>query len=152
MFDRDPRRVLDGGWWPRSRDAATELAALVAGLAGPLGSVTRLAVDRDDWDQIPHKITVNGRVVRIGWFDNLNHLVIVTRGRQADYQLLVIPPQTARAAAEAALAEAATGSAGPQQILAECAAPTRPVVGVPAIVSSAAEPAATGDRLGVESE
>lgn len=116
IFDRDRQQALDGAWWPRSRDAAPELIALAAGLTALFGKIIRLAVDRTDFDDIPHKITVNGRVIRVGWFDNLNHIVIVTRGRQDEFLLLVIPPHTPPAAAAAALASAAsaTGSGRPQ--------------------------------------
>lgn len=122
IFDRDRQRALDGGWWPRSRDAVPELTALAAGLTALFGKVIRLAVDRADFDDIPHKITVNGRIIRVGWFDNLNHIVIVTRCRQDEFLFLVIPPHTPPAAATAALASAAaaTGSGQPQQIPAHC--------------------------------
>ena len=43
--------ILDGGWWPRSRDPDTELPALIAGLESTLGPVTRLAINPDAWDR-----------------------------------------------------------------------------------------------------
>lgn len=108
--------AVDGGWWPHSRDAATEIAGLVTALSGQLGRVVRVAVDRADFDDIPRKITLGGRVVRIGWFDNLGRQVILTRGRQDQFLLHLIPPHTPPADAHAALAAAATGSSNTPQL------------------------------------
>lgn len=113
---------VDGGWWPRSRDAARELVELVTILAGRLGRVVRLTVDASDWDDIPRRsITVGGHVVRIGAFPTLNHMIIVTKGRGEQFLLLVVPPEAEPASAESALERAAAGagSAAPRQILAD---------------------------------
>ncbi|HEU5155840.1 MAG TPA: DUF5994 family protein [Streptosporangiaceae bacterium] len=116
------RGALDGGWWPRSHDAATELAVLLDGLAAPLGEITRLTVDAKDWERIPRRITVGDRVVKVGWFPNLDHMIIVTR-RQDEFLLLVVPPTAAEDAAHRALDQAAAGTTGsdrPTTILAAC--------------------------------
>lgn len=115
--------ALDGGWWPRSRDATAELADLAAALLGPLAGISRLTVDAGDWDNLPRRsITVGGHMVRVGTFPHLNHTIIVTRGRQDTTILLVIPPDTDPGAAAMALKRAAagTGSAPAQQILTDC--------------------------------
>lgn len=117
------RGVLDGGWWPRSRDAGTELTALLTALPGraeaPAASVT---IDFDDWDDIPLRVTVRGREVRVGWLARLDHVAAVTFGRADPVLLLVVPPGTARSPAEAALARSASGTVDmlPQEILASC--------------------------------
>ena len=50
--------AVDGGWWPRSRNALTELPALIAALdARPGVRVQRLAIHRDEWDEIPHQLS-----------------------------------------------------------------------------------------------
>jgi hypothetical protein len=62
-----------GTWWPASRDATTELRALVPVANTHLGcDITRFSLHRGDWsaDQ-PRRITVDGRTVRLGWFDRL---------------------------------------------------------------------------------
>ena len=62
-----------GTWWPASRDATTELRALVPVANEHLGcDITRFSLHRGDWsaDQ-PRRITVDGRTVRLGWFDRL---------------------------------------------------------------------------------
>src|SRR4051794_32177071 len=74
------RGAVDGGWWPRSRNASMELPVLVSSLNAGVGAVTRLGVDARDWDDIPRRITVGGHVVRVGRFADVNHKIIVTLG------------------------------------------------------------------------
>jgi hypothetical protein len=64
------RGAVDGGWWPHSRNARSELPALIAALdARPGVRVQRLAVHRDEWDEIPHRLTAdNGHFARVDWF------------------------------------------------------------------------------------
>jgi hypothetical protein len=112
--------ILDGGWWPRSRNAGSELPGLVSSLNARVGVILRLSVDARDWDDIPYRITVGGHVVRVGRFASMNHQIIVTRGPQDDLMLLVVPPKASTTSAEAALAMAANGKNGdgPEEILA----------------------------------
>ena len=70
--------LLDGGWWPRSRNASVELPRLVSLLNARIGMVLRLGVDARDRDGIPRRITVSGHAVRIGWSADANHKIIVT--------------------------------------------------------------------------
>lgn len=112
--------AVDGGWWPRSRNANAELPGLVSLLNARVGAVVRLGIDARDWDDIPRRIRVGGHVVRIGRFADVNHKIIATRGPQDHILLLVVPPQASTAAAKSALAMAATGknSGRPEEILA----------------------------------
>jgi Family of unknown function (DUF5994) len=114
------RGILDGGWWPRSRNADVELALLVSSLNERVGAIVRLGIDARDWDDVPRRLTVGGHVVRVGRFADVDHKIIVTRGPQDHILLLVIPPRTATASAKAALAMAAAGgdSGSPEEILA----------------------------------
>jgi hypothetical protein len=114
------RGVVDGGWWPSSRNAETELPVLLSLLNAQVGAVVRLGVDARDWDDIPDRIAIGGHVVRIGRFANVNHKIIATRGPQDHVLLLVVPPQASTAAAKSALAMAASGAKGgtPEEILA----------------------------------
>jgi hypothetical protein len=114
------RGILDGGWWPRSRNASVELPLLISMLNAQVGAILRLGIDARDWDDIPRRITVGGHVVRVGRFADVNHKIIVMRGPQDHIMLLVIPPQASTASAKSALARAATGknSGGPEEILA----------------------------------
>jgi Family of unknown function (DUF5994) len=113
--------ILDGGWWPRSRDPDAELPVLIAGLESTLGPITRVAINLDAWDRAPRRVAVNGRGVRVGWFRTMDpHMIGVTRGFQDRLALLVVPPEAAGQAAQRAMAMAAdaTNSAGPAAILA----------------------------------
>jgi uncharacterized protein DUF5994 len=57
---------IRGGWWPRSRDAAAELPEPID------GRVSRVALQADVFASIPHKLTVGGRKVPVGWFTYMN--------------------------------------------------------------------------------
>ena len=46
------RGSLDGGWWPESRDLAAELDGLAAELAPEFGTIVRVEVSPDDWDDL----------------------------------------------------------------------------------------------------
>jgi hypothetical protein len=114
------RGAVDGGWWPRSRNATVELPVLVSSLNAGVGAVLRLGVDARDWDDIPRRITVGGHAVRIGRFADVNHKIIVSLGSRDHIMLLVVPPQASMTAAKSALAMAAMGrdSGRPEEILA----------------------------------
>jgi hypothetical protein len=112
--------VLDGGWWPRSRDPDAELPGLIAGLESAVGPITRLALNLDAWDSAPRRVAVDGRRIRVGWFRYMDaYMIGVTRASQDRVALLVVPPQATTAAAETAMAMAAdaTNTAGPADIL-----------------------------------
>ncbi|MFJ6720935.1 MULTISPECIES: DUF5994 family protein [unclassified Streptomyces] len=99
---------LDGAWWPRSRDLAAELPPLVAALEEPCGHITRVTVNPTRWPVVPHKVAVDGRTLHVGWFTEQDPdkliLLSYTVGR---WDLLVIPPETAPAAAARLMAAAA---------------------------------------------
>jgi len=106
------RGAVDGGWWPRSRNAHAELPGLIAALdARPGMRVQRLAVHRDEWDDIPHRLTAdNGHSARVDWFTTIpRHTVSVTiAGGREPIALLVVPPRTPAGAAWAAMNTAVT--------------------------------------------
>jgi hypothetical protein len=113
--------VVDGAWWPRSRDPDAELPGLIAGLDSSLGPITRVALNLDAWDTAPRRVAVDGRRLRVGWFRNMDPDTIgVTRAFRDRVALLVIPPEATTAAAGIAMTMAADGanSAGPADILA----------------------------------
>ena len=120
MFDpAQPRHgATDGGWWPRSRNALTELPALIAALdARPGVRVQRLAVHRHEWDEIPHQLTADGsHFVRVDWFTTIpRHTVNVTiAGGREPIALLVIPPDTPAVTAWDQMNIAATNPGAPQ--------------------------------------
>ncbi|MGX1912603.1 DUF5994 family protein [Streptomyces phaeochromogenes] len=106
--------LLDGAWWPRSRDLPLELSAL-ADVLDPLGGrITRIAVNSRYWPVVPRRIPVNGHVVKVGWFTTEldPHKILLLSHTTGRWNLLVIPPG-ADASAAARLMAAASDSTGP---------------------------------------
>ncbi|MEQ4722612.1 DUF5994 family protein [Nonomuraea sp. B19D2] len=110
----DRRAVVDGAWWPYSRDAAAELPGLIAAVDRLLDRVTlRIGLHRDAWQSIPHRIPARGRQVRIGWFRHTDpRLITLIFAAGEPVVLLVIPPGTAAGPAEAMLKLTAQDTAG----------------------------------------
>jgi hypothetical protein len=111
------RGAVDGGWWPHSRNAPAELPGLVAALDSRPGvRVQRLSVHRDDWDDIPRRLTTDkGHLIRVDWFTVIaRHTVSVTTAGKGTIEVLVVPPGTADGTAVTAMNMAATGPGGAQ--------------------------------------
>ncbi|MCX4665509.1 DUF5994 family protein [Streptomyces sp. NBC_01381] len=91
-----PAGLLDGAWWPRSRDLTRELPALAAVLDDRLGRITRVAVNPRNWPTIPRQVQVTGHLVKIGWFTpELDpHKILLLSYTVGRWDLLVIPPET----------------------------------------------------------
>lgn len=102
------RGLLDGAWWPRSRDLTLELPPLVDELEPTWGRVTRVAVNPEHWSVIPKKVAADGRTVHVGWFaaEQDPHKLLLLSYRNARWDLLVIPPETPRATAVRLMAAA----------------------------------------------
>ncbi|MEU6877414.1 DUF5994 family protein [Streptomyces sp. NPDC046712] len=98
--------VLDGAWWPRSRDVATELPALIQALTTHLGPITRVGLDADAWEEVPTRVVVEDRVVRLDFSPVGDDTVLITRGDNDHFALLVVPPDTAPDTARDAMARA----------------------------------------------
>jgi uncharacterized protein DUF5994 len=114
---RDRHGAADGRWWPHSRNALTELPGLIAELDSRPGiRVQRLSIHRDDWDEIPRRLTDGrGHVVRVDWFTTIaRHTVSVTVAGKGPIALLVVPPARPKGAARTAMNMAANGSAPPR--------------------------------------
>jgi Family of unknown function (DUF5994) len=120
MFDPAlPRHgTTDGGWWPRSRNALTELPALIAALdARPGVRVQRLAVHRYEWDEIPHRLTADtSHFVRVDSLTTIpgRTVTVTVAGGRAPIALLVVPPDTPAETAWAEMNIAATSPGIPQ--------------------------------------
>jgi Family of unknown function (DUF5994) len=105
---RAGRAVLDGGWWPRSRDPVAELPGLILDLDASFGPIRQVLLNIDAWDRRFRRLAVGSRVVRMGWFTSLDPaLLIATTERGDQIDLLVVPPRTARATARVVMARAA---------------------------------------------
>ena len=101
--------------------------------------VQRLAVRRDEWDEIPHQLTAdNGHFVRVDWFTTIpRHTVsVTTAGGREPVELLVVPPSTPAAAASTAMETAATsaGTAQAADILIAEGAPGAASMGAGAVI------------------
>ncbi|MER6123843.1 DUF5994 family protein [Streptomyces sp. NPDC001795] len=98
--------ILDGAWWPRSRDIGAELPALLSALTEYVGPVTRVGLDATAWEALPTRIVVDDRVVHIDSFPVGDDTVLITRGDEDLFSLLVVPPHATPEAARAAMAQA----------------------------------------------
>ncbi|MGA5166248.1 MULTISPECIES: DUF5994 family protein [Streptomyces] len=98
--------ILDGAWWPRSRDIATELPGLIGALTEHLGPVTRVGLDTGAWEELPTRLIVDDRVVHIDSFPVGDDTVLITRGDRDHFSFLVVPPHATPDAARAAMARA----------------------------------------------
>jgi hypothetical protein len=97
--------LLDGAWWPYSRDLARELPPLLAVLDPLLGRITHVTVHREAWPSIPGRVPGVGHIARLGWYDveqdpDTICLLSYTVGR---WDLLVVPPDATAADAARAM-------------------------------------------------
>ena len=106
------RDQLDGGWWPHSRDLATEFADLVDHFPAERGRVVRGLFSPPDWDDAPRRVAVDGRSVKVGTSPRDDtHVVYLTTSNRDVYCLLVIPAAFDEAqGAEALLAATTRGN------------------------------------------
>ena len=113
--------ALDGAWWPRTRDIAAELPALVSALTEYLGPIARVGLDASAWDGLPTRLVIQGRVVHIDSYPVGDDTVLISRDHQPHFVLLVVPPHATAEAARAAMARAVrAGNITPaEQILIE---------------------------------
>ena len=108
--------VLDGGWWPRSRDPMTEFPALVDAVAERLGVVRRIALNADAWTSWPHELVIiGGPTVRLDWCTGDAHTIELTGDDALHLDLLAIPPDTPAILALTCLARAALDMTTPDR-------------------------------------
>ncbi|GAX56156.1 DUF5994 family protein [Streptomyces olivochromogenes] len=113
--DGTPQGLLDGAWWPRSRDLLRELPSLMDVLDPLWGRITRIAVNPEHWLFVPHRVPVDGHVVKVGWFTpeiDPHQLLLLSYGT-GRWDLLVIPPETATASAVRLMTAASDGDGSP---------------------------------------
>ncbi|MGW7458810.1 DUF5994 family protein [Streptomyces sp. NPDC054797] len=85
---------LDGAWWPRTRDIETELPALISALTEHLGPITRVGVDASAWNGLPTRLVIDDQIVHLDSDPVGDGTVLVTRGHNDHFALLVVPPDT----------------------------------------------------------
>ncbi|MET9409690.1 DUF5994 family protein [Streptomyces sp. NPDC002935] len=88
--------LIDGAWWPRSRDLTAELPALTTVLDPLWGRITHVTVNPTFWPVIPRRVPVQGHVVKVGWFkaEQDPHSLLLLSFTAGRWDLLVIPPET----------------------------------------------------------
>ncbi|MFE7170271.1 DUF5994 family protein [Streptomyces sp. NPDC057616] len=114
-IDGPSRGLLDGAWWPRSRDLLNELPALTDALDPLWGRITRIAVNPKYWPIIPRQVPVDGHIVKVGWFTpeiDPHKLLLLSYGT-GRWDLLVIPPETGAEAAARLMAAASEYAGSP---------------------------------------
>jgi hypothetical protein len=100
---------LDGAWWPRSRDMALELPALVTVLDRLWGRITRITVHEGMWPDLPAGVPVGVHMVRLGWFgpEQEQDDLCLFSYKTGRWDLLVVPPECDPARAADLMAAAA---------------------------------------------
>jgi hypothetical protein len=99
--------MLDGAWWPRSRDTARELAPLISALTDETGIVYRVGLNHATWDSHPRRIIVGGHIVKLGWYGPSDaHAIRVFGDRRHHLDLLLVPPEADADSAAAAMVTA----------------------------------------------
>jgi hypothetical protein len=96
---------LDGAWWPYSVDLTMELAPLLDAVAGRVGRIRGVLLNRSEWAPTPLDWIPSGnRRTRISWYGSQDPDVAILIGdKDKRVKLLVIPPSTATAEALAAM-------------------------------------------------
>ena len=102
------RGHVDGAWWPRSHDPASEFPGLVLVMSSWIGPIRRITYHLHDWDKTGRELIVEGWTVTLVGLPALDaNTVVVTGSNQRRMMLLVVPPETPGGAARAVLRSAA---------------------------------------------
>lgn len=121
---------VDGAWWPRSRNQATEFPELVLAISSWVGPVRCVTYHVDDWTPTTPELVVEGWLVTLVGSATLEpNTVLVTGTDQNQKRLLVVPPGTPGGLARAVLRSAAGPDtvASAEEILASNGVRLRPV-------------------------
>jgi hypothetical protein len=103
--------MVNGAWWPRSRDLTSELPPLMTALDPVWGRIYHVTLQVDMWPDIPKHVVTGEHVVRVGWYDaeqDPHDICLISLRGGARWDLLVVPPELDREAAERLMAEAAS--------------------------------------------
>jgi hypothetical protein len=99
---------VDGAWWPRCDDLATELPDLLAVLSVRLGRIDRVIFNSNEWAKPSAKVATGGRRVRLdGYRLQPTNTVEVLGLNRNKMVLLVVPPNADPDKAHATLMTAA---------------------------------------------
>lgn len=95
--------MLDGAWWPQSRNPASELPGLIQAIDAKCGQVLRLVLAATGWDERPRRVFVGGRAITIDYFGSQPAALLTAVCAQSRVDLVVIPPAAGAQAAHAAM-------------------------------------------------
>jgi len=98
--------MLDGAWWPKSRNPDAELPELILAIDGLRGQVIRLVLAATGWDERPRRIAVDGRTVSIEYFGSQPATLLTAICVRSRVDLLVIPPAAGHRVAHTAMLHA----------------------------------------------
>jgi len=110
LAEHPGRDLLDGGWWPRSRDLAVELADLVDRFPTDRPRIVRALVSPPDWSSTTRRIRIADGWLKVGSFprDDTHVVILTTAGAGRPLlRLLVVPPELTPDQGDAALLAAA---------------------------------------------
>jgi hypothetical protein len=151
-------RRIDGAWWPRSYDLASELPVLLDELPDSWGRISSVIVNGDPWPESPGRLLVANQVVRVGRSQSSRgpHTVCLLAPGRGRWDLLVVPPtateEEARRLMADAVADPSAGATG-AGVGADGTGAVEPVGGAGTGVDTAADaddggtPPSGGDRL-----
>jgi hypothetical protein len=116
--------AIDGAWWPRADDLTIELPCLIRALPHSWRQIAHATVNAAMWSPLPGRILIANHVIqlhRAASRHTPNTICLVSPGR-GRWDLLVVPPHTARAEAVRLMATATAPddplSAGPSGFVA----------------------------------
>ncbi|MCX4437774.1 MULTISPECIES: DUF5994 family protein [Streptomyces] len=101
-------RHIDGAWWPRSDDLTAELPRLIRALPHSWPQIAHVTVNAAMWSAFPGRILIANHVIQLHRAAGLHTpdtLCLLAPGR-GRWDLLVIPPHTAKAEATRLMATA----------------------------------------------
>jgi hypothetical protein len=106
---RDHTGMVNGAWWPRSRDLTVELPPLIAVLDRAWSRINRATVNVRMWPEIPRRVQTGTHIVRVGWFDAEQdpHDICLLATYIGRWDLVVVPPEFSPARAARLMATAA---------------------------------------------
>ncbi|MGP9019932.1 DUF5994 family protein [Streptomyces sp. BR1] len=106
--------AIDGAWWPRTDDLTIELPRLIRALPHSWPQIAHATVNAAMWSDFPGRMLIANHVVQLHRATGRhtpNTICLLSPGR-GRWDLLVVPPPTARAEA-LRLMVTATAPGGP---------------------------------------
>ena len=107
-----PTGFVDGAWWPREADLASELPVLLNVLSIRLGRIGSVAYGSREWAKAPHRLVIGDSLVHLSGSRRERNTVEILGASGTSIMLLVVPPHTeAGSAHDTMMAAAAPGDA-----------------------------------------